>query len=249
MRRDFTAILAAMAFALPGVAAAQSRIEVGATVSGSLDARDARLSDDSYYDCYLLRIDQAQSVSIALRSGAFDAYLAVGYGVNCGGEAAETNDDGPSMGTDSLLELDFQPGEYFIRANSLSAARTGAYTLSIQPTGGRSADASIITVEGALTSDDRKLDDDSYYDCVDVRGRAGQTLTAGMESEEVDAYLVILDGAGCRGEILGANDDAEGLGTDALVEVTLPRDGVYSIRANSLAPGETGAYLLHYLVN
>lgn len=249
MRRHLLALGAASLFcALPAAAAAQSLITVGGTVSGTLDARDARLSDDSYYDCYLLRIDRTQSVGITLSSDAFDTYLAVGYGVNCGGETEQTNDDGPSMGTDSYLELEFQPGEYFIRANSLSSDRTGAYTLSLAAVQGGGSEG-VTTLEGTLSSGDPQLDDDSYYDCVQVRGRAGQRLTVGMESEDFDTYLAILEGDGCEGEALDTNDDGEDLGTDSLLTVTLPRDGVYSIRANSLGGDETGAYLLHYALD
>lgn len=251
MRRYLLALGAAsLICSVPAAAAAQSRIAVGEAVNGALDSRDARLSDDSYYDCYVLRIDRQQSVGITLRSSAFDTYMGVGYGRACDGEAAETNDDGPSMGTNSYLGLDLGPGEYFIRANSLSPDKTGAYTLSVAPIqGGESSDDSVITVEGSLGQGDRKLEDGSYYDCIDVRGSAGQQLTAGMESEDFDTYLAILEGGGCRGASLGTNDDGEDLGTDSLLSVILPSDGVYSIRANSLSPNQTGAYLLHYAVD
>src|SRR5690606_972191 len=129
--------------------------------------------------------------------------------------------------------------------------KTGAYTLSITAIqgGGGSSSENVTTVEGNLSQGDRKLDDGSYYDCIDVRGRAGQRLTAGMESEDFDTYLAILEGGGCQGASLGSNDDGEDLGTDSLVAVTLPSDGVYSIRANSLSSGDTGAYLLHYALD
>ncbi|RZJ16617.1 MAG: peptidase [Brevundimonas sp.] len=249
MRRYLMALGAASLICIaPAAASAQSRIAVGDTVDGALDARDARLGDDSYYDCYLLRIDRPQSVAITLKSSAFDAYLGAGHGVTCGGEAAETNDDGPSMGTDSYLALELGQGEYFIRANSLSADKTGGYTLSIAPIQGGSDD-NVTTLEGRLGQDDRKLADGSYYDCVDVRGREGQQLTAGMESEDFDTYLAILEGGGCQGSSLGTNDDGDDLGTDSLLAVTLPSDGVYSIRANSLSANQTGAYLLHYALD
>lgn len=251
MRRYLLVLGAASLIAgAPAAAAAQSRIAVGDTVNGSLDVRDARLGDDSYYDCYLLRVDRPQSVRITLQSSAFDAYLGVGHGVGCGGEAAETNDDGPSMGTDASLALDLGQGEYFIRANSLSADKTGGYTLSLTEIQGRAnTNDNVVTLEGSLDHGDRELSDGSYYDCVDVRGREGQQLTVGMESEAFDTYLAVLEGGGCQGESLATNDDGEDLGTDSLLSVTLPRDGVYSIRANSLSSDQTGAYLLHYAVD
>lgn len=251
MRRQLLALAGASLICATSTAAmAQSRIEVGRTVNGALETRDARLSDGSYYDCYVMRIDRTQSVLITLRSEAFDTYMAAGYGGDCSGEAAETNDDGPSMGTDSSLELEFQPGEYFIRANSLSPDKTGRYTLSLEPIQGGSDSGSdgVTTLEGTLSRSDPQLDDDSYYDCIEVQGRAGQGLVVGMESEDFDTYLVLLEGPGCQGASVASNDDGEDLGTNSLLTVTLPNDGVYSIRANSLGGEETGAYLLHYVL-
>ncbi|HEX2077616.1 MAG TPA: hypothetical protein VHG08_07895, partial [Longimicrobium sp.] len=43
---------------------------------------------------------------------------------------------------------------------------------------------------------------------------------------------------------VGSNDDAEGQGTNSVLEVTLPAAGTYQIRANSYLKHQTGAYTL-----
>jgi hypothetical protein len=98
-------------------------------------------------------------------------------------------------------------------------------------------------VQGELTDDDARAEDESYYDLYVYQGRAGETVTISLSSDDFDTYLVvghIVDGAF---EALESNDDGED-GTNSLIRITLPEDGDYVIRANSLAGGETGAYTL-----
>ncbi|BAS29312.1 trypsin-like peptidase domain-containing protein [Limnochorda pilosa] len=95
-------------------------------------------------------------------------------------------------------------------------------------------------MEGRLTDDDPTLDDGSHYDWYALQGSAGQTVSLRLSSADVDAYLVLLDGAGG----LVAEDDDSGGGTDAFLQATLPSDGVYVVVANTALPGETGRYTL-----
>ncbi len=100
--------------------------------------------------------------------------------------------------------------------------------------------------QGELRKGDLKLDDDTYADLWRFTGRAGQSVRVTMHSGDFDAYLVVgyYDAAGEFKQLDSDDDGAEG--TDAMVELTLPRDGEYVARANTLEEGETGSYTLLY---
>ncbi len=239
--------------ALPGAAQAQSRINPGDSVSGRLTDSDPKLGDDSHYDCYVFDLSERHAVEVVMGSDDFDTYLALGSGGECADSALETNDDGPSMGTNSQIQTTLEAGRYFIRANSLSSNVTGAYTLSFQVDGGAASGDSqsgnvlddLAEVSGELTASDRRMGDGSYYDCYSVRARAGQTVGAMMLSNDFDAYVSLYRGGECGGEAIASDDDSAG-DTDAVAEFVADRDGLYSIAANSLGADETGVYVIIY---
>jgi hypothetical protein len=99
-------------------------------------------------------------------------------------------------------------------------------------------------VQGALAATDVKLPDDSYVDEYVFRGRSGQQVVISMRSAAFDPYLALgtyRDGRTWQGL---ATDDDGGGGTDARISYTLPADGLYVIRANSVEVNEQGAYTL-----
>lgn len=125
-----TATVATLAAA--GAASAQSNIRVGQTVNGSLAASDPKLSsDDSSYDCYVFQAQAGSWYQVDYKSSAFDAFVAVGQGRNCAVDATEANDDGPDGLNSQLVFQTETGGTWFIRANSLEAGETGAYTLAL----------------------------------------------------------------------------------------------------------------------
>jgi hypothetical protein len=238
-------------------AAAQGPIRPGQTVRGELTASDPKLNDDTHYDMWRFRGEEGHVYAVTLRSDAFDAYLAVGSSAGNGCDDCESDDDGAG-GTDSRVEFRAPAnGAYEIRANSLMEA-TGAYTVELEDLGegaqpahahddGASVEAMPIqagpAVEGELTEDDVKANDDSFYDLYVYRGRAGETLTITMASDDFDTYLsvgVLQDGEYAQME---SNDDGPD-GTDSELTVTFPEDGEYLIRANALVPDATGDYTL-----
>ncbi|PSB23264.1 hypothetical protein C7B76_00870 [filamentous cyanobacterium CCP2] len=99
---------------------------------------------------------------------------------------------------------------------------------------------SVIT--GRLEPGDSQLPaDGSYYDTYTFEGRAGQQVQITMTSDEVDAYLILLDP---NGNSLIQNDDGGDDTLNAQIIYTLPTNGSYTIYANAYASGETGAYRL-----
>lgn len=230
-------------------------------VSGSLDASDNKLTDDSYFEVYYVELAAGQTVTVTMRSGAFDTYLSIGSQGSA--EAAESNDDMEEGNTDSRVTYTASTaGTYVIIANSLEAGKTGDFTVVATVSGGEStggiagdmigaagkgsapASSRVLslgqTASSELSADDQKLEDNSFYELWVFQGEAGSRVTITMRSSEFDAYLTIRDTAA---EALGNDDDSAG-GTDAQVTVTIPANGRIAIVANSLGEGETGRYTI-----
>lgn len=108
-----------------------------------------------------------------------------------------------------------------------------------------SAQQSIIPGEvtrGSLSTSDPRGQNDSYYDEWAFSGRRGETVIVNMESGAFDTYLYL--GTLRRGNFQEiARDDDGGNGTNSRMEVRLPEDGTYVIRASSLRQ-RTGQYTL-----
>lgn len=233
--------------AIAGPALAQSVLTPGRTTSGELSSSDNALEDGSFYDCFTLRTEPGQRYQVELRSPDFDAFLALGA-ADCSGSLDETDDDGAG-GTDSRVEFTGDGRPMTVRANSLSEGETGRYTLSVTALGPerRIKPASIDwgqTRRGDLSGSDAVADDDSFYDCYAFSGTGGQRAVIELASEDFDTYLSLHQGEDCRGAQVESNDDGPDNGTDSRLELSLPATGAYSIRANSLGSGETGAYTL-----
>ncbi|MBW3569857.1 MAG: PPC domain-containing protein [Gemmatimonadetes bacterium] len=227
-------------------------IAVGASVTAELTETDWTDEEgDRLYDVWTFRGRAGQRLTARMESDEFDTYLNLGRMENGRFVSLATDDDGGSEGTNSRLShvLD-RDGEYVIRASSYGD-EGGAYTLALQeriarapqpprplPAGQR--------VSGELDEDDPVLETDgSFYELWSYQGRAGEQLRIRMDSDDFDTYVAIgrLD-AGCGDfEEIATMDDG-GDGTNTLMEITLPEDGEYVIRANSFSSGQTGGYTL-----
>ncbi|HEX8686331.1 MAG TPA: hypothetical protein VF654_07505, partial [Pyrinomonadaceae bacterium] len=228
------AVCAAALAAAP--AAAQQFIRVGQTVSGRLDGSDLRLDDGSYYEVWSYRGRAGERLTVTLRSGDFDAYLAFGRlsGGECEGDC-ETDDDGAG-GTDARITATLPAdGVYGIRVNTLGEGETGDYTLSVEAAAAPAVREISLgqTVTGRLDEGDaRDEDDDSFYELWSYRGPPGQRIVVTLRSADFDAYLGWGRLAGGEWEEIDSDDDGGG-GTDARLQVTLGGEGEYAIRANT----------------
>ena len=100
----------------------------------------------------------------------------------------------------------------------------------------------IFQVEGVLEEGDQVIPDDgSLYDAYPIEGRAGQTIEILMESEEFDAYLLLLDP---QGEAIAQNNDLDQTTSNAGFMVTLPEDATYGVIANAADAKNRGQYQL-----
>lgn len=95
---------------------------------------------------------------------------------------------------------------------------------------------------GSLGSGDPRDREGRYYDDWAFSGRRGETVIVGMESGSFDTYLYL--GTFRRGVFQEVSrDDDGGNGTSSRLEMRLPEDGTYVIRASSLRTS-TGPYTL-----
>lgn len=215
-------------------------LTVGATAEARLARSDRRLDDGSHYHDWTLSAAAGARLRITMDSDAFDAFLSIGRMAGGTFERLAWNDDGPD-GTNSVLDVTIPAaGDYVIRANSVAARATGAYTLSVQAAPrplslGRA-------VEGSLSASSPKLDDGSHYEDWVVRVPGSGVLRVAMESRAFDTFLEVGRMIGPSYHRLGWNDDGPD-GTNSLLEITVA-PGDYVIRANSLRADATGTYTL-----
>ena len=80
----------------------------------------------------------------------------------------------------------------------------------------------------------------SYYDEWSYSATVGQRIVVTLESDEVDAYLLVLREDGTE----VASDDDGGDGRNARVEFRVPATGRYTILATSAIAEETGRYTI-----
>ncbi len=93
---------------------------------------------------------------------------------------------------------------------------------------------------GELRPGDATLASGEYVDSFTVEGRAGQHIVVRMTSTALDPYLLIRGPANFKQE----NDDESQGVSSALLDVTLPADGRYTISATTYKAGESGAYVV-----
>ncbi len=102
-------------------------------------------------------------------------------------------------------------------------------------------DANGASVKGALGDDSNILEfDGSFFNAYTFRAMAGQRLAIDMMSDEIDAYLILIDP---NGQDIAQNDDG-GEGTNARLVTVAPLAGTYTVLANSYSAGEAGEYEL-----
>ncbi|HEX6368759.1 MAG TPA: PPC domain-containing protein [Longimicrobium sp.] len=227
-------------------------ITLGTPVTGDLAETDYSEDESGrLYDVWTFRGRSGQRITASMESGDFDTYLNLGRMQNGEFESLATDDDGGAEGTNSRLShVLAEDGEYVVRASSYGD-QGGAYTLRLEERVARAPAPprpleSGQEVNGQLDENDAVLDTDgSFYELWSYRGRAGEQLRIRMNSDDFDTYLAIgrMD-AGCGDFEEMATMDDGGDGTNSLLEITLPQDGEYVIRANSFSADQTGDYTL-----
>lgn len=224
-------------------------IRPGETAAGQLARGDGALRSGEYVDTWRLEGRAGARYTIRLTSSAFDPYLIV-RGPN---GLSEENDDGEGGGTASRLAVTMPAdGALLISATSYKPGESGAYALTVEADSGASAPSRPMaqgaatlamgrSVDGRLEAGDSQLRSGEWVDAYTFEGRRGQAVDVRMTSAAFDAYLMI---AGPGDFSAWNDDDVEAGDKHAHLVVTLPADGVYTVRATSYQAGERGAYRL-----
>lgn len=227
-------------------------ISPGTAVTGEIADTDYVEDDEErLYDVWTFTGRAGQRLTARMRSDEFDTYLNLGRMEDGEFVSLATDDDGGEQGTDSRLSHVLpDDGEYVIRASAYGM-EGGAYTLDLQeqvvraPGPPRPLEPGR-QMEGRLDDEDAVLAaDGSYYELWSFQGRAGEQVRIRMESDDFDTYVAVgrMEG-GCGDFEEVATMDDGGDGTDTRMEITLPEDGEYVVRANSFSAGQTGDYTL-----
>jgi hypothetical protein len=111
-------------------AVAQTSLRPGQTIQGELTTSDPVLVDGSHYDCFSVQTRRGQTLQIDQASSAFDSFLQTGSG-SCTSLTNLISDDDSGGGLNSRLVHVGDGGVLIIRVNSVAAAKTGAYRLSV----------------------------------------------------------------------------------------------------------------------
>ena len=99
-----------------------------------------------------------------------------------------------------------------------------------------------LTIEERLDSNSYTREDGSYSHIYAFEGKAGETLTIDLISDEFDAYLMLFDPDKNK---IGENDNW-GEGYNSKIVFTVPKTGTYLIFVISKQPGESGNYFLSW---
>lgn len=115
-----------------GAAPRPKPISKGQVVRGELTDRSAQFDEFRAYDYYTVRGRAGETVTIILRSEAFDAFLDVGA-MTPGGFATIKSDDDGAGETNAKVEFTFErSGSVIIRTSALQGGKTGAFSLSVE---------------------------------------------------------------------------------------------------------------------
>jgi hypothetical protein len=272
MNRRLLITLCASPLLMASAAAAQTRIEAGETVSGSLTSRDSRMYNGAHFELWIYSGSRGERLFITLRSIQFDAYLLV-QPFPGGRSPLLARDDDSGGGSDARVEFVLpEDGDYVITATSTQRGETGAYRLSVErgstaARAQRAPPAVAVAAAGAKPADATKPEVAGPRLLVPGRrvagtlssaargrvgaadgdwryvGSAGETITLTMRSSEFDPFLTLYS-VGSQSVTRVAQDDNGGGGLNSRIVYRIPADGEYVARAERRQPGRSGSYTL-----
>jgi len=172
---------------------------------------------------YTLQVNQAQLVTIDLRSEMFDTLLTLE------GQGVSREDDDGGDGLNSRLNVVLEPGQYDI---GVQAAQSGAGLFQLSAKG-RSVPAPVaLTFEQPIQATLEAGIPDRYTFTVRTAG----TYVLDMTSENLDSYLRLYR----NGEEIDNDDDS---GTDLNARITRHlTPGNYVLEASTYSDSESGEY-------
>lgn len=227
-------------------------IAFGDTIQASLDESDGGNQFGQRADAYSFTGTAGQRIVATMSSSAFDTYLELYSDENGEGGrySLDQDDDGAGEGTNSRLTFTLpSDGTYTLEARGFSGQGTGAYTLTLNEAEPLPEPAALTfgaTVQGEITAEDPRDDDNRGFDAYSFTGTAGNRVQVIMRSGDFDTYLQV---GNAEGDFyaLASDDDGLGQGTDSRLNYILPSDGTFIVRAMPLYSAAKGLYSLELI--
>ncbi len=143
---------------------------------------------------------------------------------------------------------------FSLAVSTLLVTLTMPFSLSSQPQGliglnslAAWAKAPLLRVQEVLSWDDEIVDVEGverYVDIHEFTGKANQTVSIYLESDDFDPVVALLD---TNAEVMEVNDDLNDKSLNAGLTVTLPDSGEYYVLVTSVEPSGQGTYGLTVL--
>jgi hypothetical protein len=225
---------------------AQTTVRVGA-----LEASDSTLDGGAWFDEYAIDVSAGREVVAIVTSVDFDPYV---IAIPPAGEQIEVDDYGDSRDVAVLEEIAVEEGTWRIRVTSYESGESGEYALTLttrQRTDAIQTEEEFVVtgalpegeaapISGTLAEGDQVRDDDSWYDGWSLDVEEGDHIVIVLASPDFDTYLTLVSPSG---RTFNNDDDGEG-GTDSRLDIVADEAGRWTVVANTLNPGDTGAYRL-----
>lgn len=190
-----------------------------------------------------IRLNQGEKLIVEAVSDDFDTYLTL---LSPDGFVEFAFDDDSGTGTNSRLIYTVEiPGTFRVQLSGVQGstasgtyrieAASGVLPIDARLIGVDMVDAGTVTIGEPITAE---VEDSLARYTVEVE--AGAIVIFGLNSEDFDAVLVILD----KTDAPIAQDDDSGTGSNASLAVSFPQAGTYQILVASFAGAATGTYEL-----
>jgi len=224
-------------------------VAMAARADGTLSDQDVLSAGGRRVQVWALSATPGSAIQVDLRSADFDAFLyLVGPGL---GEGLRDDDGGDGLNSRLCVEVS-EPGEYRVVASSLGGG-TGAFTLEVTEapgagdgscpaaaTGVTINDLSLLPTEGRVLGPGEDVqgflgpDDPTVFESPaqawSVEGRAGESFSVDLVSDDFDAYLMV-EGPGLESWL--QDDDGAGR-CDSRLTFDFPQTGAYRVVASTL---------------
>lgn len=256
---------------LPAMTAGFAAFPAGDTINAVLPLAAPQLQGRGRFQAYRFEGRAGERIVVSMESEQFDPYLDLALLRGTSLRVVGSDDDGGPGTSARLVAVLPEDGAYLAVASALSgdsARGAGSYALSRGPCDDACAadDGTPAVRTGALqqlalraerrpippggvaqdsltTAAVRRTPGATFH-AYTLRGTAGRTLRASLQSTEFDPYMVVFR---LDGDALSQveSDDDDGEGTNSLVEWQIDRTATYVIVASSYSGSSPGSYLLH----
>jgi len=207
----------------------------GLAKRGRLEAGDPTLESGEFYDLHPMELTAGQSVTVDLRSTAFDTYLTV-FSPR---QVPHHNDDFEGSKDHSRIALVAdETGTWAVGVTSYGPGETGDYEVHVTPGEAQPEAQQVERHSGRLEPGDTTLESGEFVDSYTFEGRQGEFVVVDLRSTEVDPWLEVWSPAG-EGFV---NDDHEGERSRSQLALTLTETGTYVANVTTYAGGASGAY-------